>query len=360
MSYSGEPANFAYIIELGIIIANRAHVAVAALFVYDTLLTFSQEVSHIWGRQFSGTTVLYLVNRYGELAQKVLIILGLFPWQSITVRRLSLTSLSVFLYTCLTPSGRYSCTVISWMNDILSAITFLSISMFFALRVYAIMDRQVTLAVTVFVLASLLPAISLYQQSTISLSIVHAPVLGFGICQEHSTIFVGTYSILATTCRVATAASDLLVLVITLVKTFNMRRLASEHNIRTPLMTLLLRDGSLYFAAIFTLNVADVILLQLVTFGAVADIVTTLSVILISRFMLNLRDLSLADSEASRSSRAEFSSVRFTNVLVGTLGAPLVHGEPEAGLVDEDPQLKEEKPAQREELPEFVQGSSSG
>ncbi|THH30895.1 hypothetical protein EUX98_g3299 [Antrodiella citrinella] len=210
--FCGESPDFVYLVDLEIIVANRAHVAAAALFVYDTLLTFPQEVNHVWGRQFSGTTLLYFVNRYCLLAQKVLIILEVFPWQSISAR------------------------------------------------------------------------------------------LHRGIMVE-----------------------------------------------RDPHCDHISGD----FGAIFTFNLADIILLQVIAFGAVADFVTTLSVILISRFMLNLRDFYISDSEASGSSRTEFSSVRFTDVLVGTLGAPLVHGEPE------NDQEREGMRQRESVLQEFVQGSSS-
>ncbi|PSR73051.1 hypothetical protein PHLCEN_2v11073 [Hermanssonia centrifuga] len=47
--------------------------------------------------------------------------------------------------------------------------------------------------------------------------------------------------------RLALIVADLLVVVLTWVKTWETRRLASEAGIQVPLITLLLRDGTVYF-----------------------------------------------------------------------------------------------------------------
>ncbi|TCD62758.1 hypothetical protein EIP91_006430 [Steccherinum ochraceum] len=352
MSYANEPANSASEIELEIIAANYTHIAVAAVFLYDTLLTLPKEIDQIWLSKFSGATILYFVNRYCLLAQKILIFMQLFPWGSINVR---------LAFTMATDSSFHSCTAISWTNEILLVATFLVIALFFSLRIYAIRDRNLSEAVAVLALGCVLPALGLYQQATISLTVVRVPILGFVLCDEKSTISFDIYSRLATAGRVTITVSDLLVLILTLIKTFKIRRLAAEHDLRTPLVTLLLRDGSLYFAAIFTFNLLDIVLLQVGAFGAVADVVTTFSVILIARFILNLRTVHRRGDD-SISSRAEFSSIRFTDVLVGTLGASLVHGEDQPN-VDEPLSCREKQPARSlQPAPqlEFIQGSSSG
>lgn len=46
------------------VIAMYLHVASAALFVFDFLLTLGQEVELIWGQPHSLATLLFLVNRY--------------------------------------------------------------------------------------------------------------------------------------------------------------------------------------------------------------------------------------------------------------------------------------------------------
>ncbi|KAH7904006.1 hypothetical protein BJ138DRAFT_44995 [Hygrophoropsis aurantiaca] len=59
---------------------NYITAAAGALVVYDQALTFSQEVNHIWSRQWSLMTALYLIARYsGSLT-----IIGLAAWDVCT------------------------------------------------------------------------------------------------------------------------------------------------------------------------------------------------------------------------------------------------------------------------------------
>lgn len=46
-----------------------------ALWAYDYLLTFDQEVSHIWSRPITGTAILFILNRYVFLVFNVLNVL---------------------------------------------------------------------------------------------------------------------------------------------------------------------------------------------------------------------------------------------------------------------------------------------
>ncbi|TFY62698.1 hypothetical protein EVJ58_g3690 [Rhodofomes roseus] len=43
---------------------NSCAIAAAALYLYDTLLTFSDSIELIWQRKISGASMLYIVNRY--------------------------------------------------------------------------------------------------------------------------------------------------------------------------------------------------------------------------------------------------------------------------------------------------------
>lgn len=52
-------------------------VAVAlAMYVYDYVLTFGDEVRYIWRRPFSRIKMLYLILRYGVLFAEVVYFLG--------------------------------------------------------------------------------------------------------------------------------------------------------------------------------------------------------------------------------------------------------------------------------------------
>ena len=42
-----------------------------ALYIYDYAITFSREVDLFWGRRFTGASLLFLLNRYLNLAHMV-------------------------------------------------------------------------------------------------------------------------------------------------------------------------------------------------------------------------------------------------------------------------------------------------
>ena len=52
----------------------RSLVFFAVLLIYDYFITFSSEVSGIWRRRFTASTILFLANRYGSL------LIWVFSW----------------------------------------------------------------------------------------------------------------------------------------------------------------------------------------------------------------------------------------------------------------------------------------
>lgn len=53
-----------------------------ALLLYDYILTFRHEVRFVWGREISGATAMFLVNRYFIILSYLVIIVTEFPIQS--------------------------------------------------------------------------------------------------------------------------------------------------------------------------------------------------------------------------------------------------------------------------------------
>ncbi|KAL7277143.1 hypothetical protein ACG7TL_008989 [Trametes sanguinea] len=92
----------------------------------------------------------------------------------------------------------------------------------------------------------------------------------------------------------------------------------------------------MYFAVLFVFNVFDIVVLQIAVNGAIADFVTALSVILVARFLLRLREVG-TDDEGSTLQLSTIEIRRPASDLasmVDSLGAPLGRGshvvEPEA------------------------------
>lgn len=54
------------------------------LFVYDFILTFPQEIKCIWSRRFSGASLLFAVNRYAVLVNRLVRLVQLVQWKGYT------------------------------------------------------------------------------------------------------------------------------------------------------------------------------------------------------------------------------------------------------------------------------------
>ncbi|EKM50292.1 uncharacterized protein PHACADRAFT_201131 [Phanerochaete carnosa HHB-10118-sp] len=102
--------------------------------------------------------------------------------------------------------------------------------------------------------------------------------------------YLGVSDFLYTT-RGSLILADAIVLILTWIKTFRHWRNARRLKMKASLTTCLLRDGTMYFIALLALNIA-----QLLTFNfsdtditIINALITTLPLMLISRFIINLR-----------------------------------------------------------------------
>ncbi|KAI0078676.1 hypothetical protein K474DRAFT_1742944 [Panus rudis PR-1116 ss-1] len=361
MSFSDSDPQLAELVQYEIIVANYSHIAVTALFFYEYLITFTREVNQIWypchRRKVTGSTVLFFVNRYSAFMQRVLGILVILPWPGLNSNVcLTIRFNSVECFGGLTVIFS-SCKIIEWTSNTLLEISYIIIAVFFALRVYAITMADWRPAVIVLILGLVLPSAVMYQQSVTTYFVLPPGSLLKGSVRStfHQPAPADSKSIVGIISRSILILADLFVIVITLFKTFNVKMHASRAGVSAPLISLLVRDGSLYFLAIMFMNLLDIVLLRTIGYGAIADMITTISSILISRFILNLREIDLHDgfnaNSINRSSgayanddlrAAEFSSIHFaySNQLVGNMGASLNAGEDESQ--DEEPKADED------------------
>ncbi|KAH9931759.1 hypothetical protein B0H21DRAFT_761066 [Amylocystis lapponica] len=173
------------------------------------------------------------------------------------------------------------------MVDTLECAAYFVVAVFSALRVYAIRDQSMLWASAVLVLALVPFATNIYNFSR-----DHAYHSALG-CEMISTISITT--------RVCAIAVDFLLLFATLLTTFGIRFPTNMHS-RMSLMTMVLRDG------------------KLVQFPL-------LSSMLISRFVLDLRQVHLYNGGLSTSSFAPpDADMRSASGIIGNMGAPLRAG----------------------------------
>ncbi|OCH90118.1 hypothetical protein OBBRIDRAFT_624304 [Obba rivulosa] len=131
--------------------------------------------------------------------------------------------------------------------------------------------------------------------------------------------------------RACVIAADLLVLVVTWSKTYGILRDTRLSKMRPSIAIMLLRDGTLYFLLLLTLNILNIAGFSSHFFdSAIALFGTPLSSMIISHFLLNLRQAANAPQDDNLDTlnpsfiRSRTSSIKF-GAFVDNMGADLVH-----------------------------------
>ncbi|KAH9847240.1 hypothetical protein C2E23DRAFT_849498 [Lenzites betulinus] len=252
------------------------------LLYYDYCLTLTSEIELVWRRKWSPATGFYLAIRYGVLI---------------------VNTMSVFhVFFRGPPSGpgmtHESCQGVQDAILIFNVIYFAVISAFVALRISALWSRNWYLGIFLF-------ALGLINPSSVT------PMLAFGFeslpgprplvaCMSYLPNDADSIGSLTTKyfpiiCSVTGIVYELLCLLLTVGKTLSLYRDQREMGMSTRLTSLLLHDGSLYFAVLAILAVINIISATipigiLPAFTQVnADSARALTPILITRFIANLR-----------------------------------------------------------------------
>ncbi|KAI0926274.1 hypothetical protein AcV5_008776 [Taiwanofungus camphoratus] len=240
-------------------------VAVCTLIAYEHITTFSQEYELMWGTKMTGATLIFFVNRYLLLAYCIVTPLQVISWD---------TPLRFVLKPIV-------------MSKPFLITLYAAVAAFTALRTFAISGHSRYLALITLALALMPFCTTIY----ITIKQSYAYVVWFGVltCLLFSLVIIT---------RVCAITADVLVLATTWYKTYAIKREADLANVRVSLVTLLLRDGTLYFAIILMMNIVQIITGTINSlFNYVTVFLAPISSILISRFLLNLRQLSHPGSD---------------------------------------------------------------
>ncbi|KAH8075986.1 hypothetical protein BXZ70DRAFT_1013083 [Cristinia sonorae] len=242
--------------------AKMFSLASCVMLFYDMVLTFGDEVEKIWKQRFSGATVLWCINRYVSPLGYIVIIVSFHdPWPKSVCSR-------YVLYP-----------------EILKIFTACAIGIIFILRLYSIYSRNVYILVsfTVMLVAELAVKIWAFTDGTmLSLppELVGCILVGKSSASER---MVYTW--------VAELVFDTSVFLATLYRTLYLYRTA-EAGAAMSLIKIIMRDGIMYFAAIFVSNLVTVLMfvaappdLKVVN----ASFSTLITSLMVSRLMLNLR-----------------------------------------------------------------------
>ncbi|KAI0674248.1 hypothetical protein C8Q78DRAFT_966836, partial [Trametes maxima] len=169
--------------------------------VWEYVVTFDREVSLVWTRKVNGASMIFLLNRYIMLIQFA-VQLPLSFTISNEVRIIPLLGFE----PCSRP--------------------------FSALRAYAMSNRTWPVAVIVFLLSITPAGYNIVRFSLLPPCYLPSPKRD--VPDERS----GT-----TTTRICLIVADALVICVTWGRTYRFRASAAQANVKTSLLTLLLRDG---------------------------------------------------------------------------------------------------------------------
>ncbi|KAI0358794.1 hypothetical protein OH77DRAFT_1105488 [Trametes cingulata] len=305
--------------------AKMYSLASCVMLFYDIMITFGDEVENIWKQRFTGATVLWFLNRYVSPLGYIVIIVSFHDpsWSKSTCQR-------YVLYP-----------------EALKIVTAAAIGLIFILRLYSIYSKRsiILYGFGALLIAELAVKIWAFTDGTM----LQLPP-GFVGCILTGRSSPGDRLIYT---WVAELVFDSLVFIATLYRTLELYRRTVIGETQS-LITIIMRDGIMYFAAIFVSNLVTVLIFVFATPDLKvinASFSTLITSLMVSRLMLNLRievgrrgpvlhDSSggrvgdAGHSGAEESYELTASSKAFATSIIGNLGAPILTFE-RGGYEDE-------------------------
>ncbi|TBU29444.1 hypothetical protein BD311DRAFT_720632 [Dichomitus squalens] len=306
--------------------------AALALFIYDFILTLDSELMLFWTvGHVSGATILFLLNRYITLASQII--------DNNTI-----------------PSSVESAFAVDVAACVLEALQYLPWAAFSALRTYALCPDPYRrlISASVFALSSV-PIFTIMWTNLHGLSFVNDPVLGI---IPINPISVGTVLRVDVVTRSSVIASNLVVLCVTWLRTYETAKLSLRRLGKRSFASILLLDGTMYFLPLLVLSTLQMTFTLIGVSGAgvswcLADnlqvddnahfptsvivyLEEPLTSILTSRFLI---DLQKAQRKLAGSSRSvSLGEIAFqpqssgnTSRFIGSLGAQISFHEVDEG-----------------------------
>ncbi|KAJ3793303.1 hypothetical protein GGU11DRAFT_800327 [Lentinula aff. detonsa] len=295
-------------------ISNYASISGTTLWIADFIETLPTEINAIWQKKLTGASVLFLINRYSFLLSLIFGIPSSLPGND----------------------DNKQCDVNTNILDVLRLLAVASTNVLFALRVYAIYNKNRIILGTCSVLIISRLVIDILEQITSTgSSSAGTQFQSFSACvinvPDSNSHFQFVIPFIA-------LVYDIYIFGLTMRKTidlgFEMKRQG-----QSSVAHVIVQDEILYFLVVLLSAVIDAILsgITLKTLTETAALFSTISSpifnvlpnILISRLMLNLRTFhtSGTGNTLTTSQRAHFSSLHFaSNQMLGNIGAPLDGG----------------------------------
>ncbi|KII88678.1 hypothetical protein PLICRDRAFT_633547 [Plicaturopsis crispa FD-325 SS-3] len=251
-----------------IITHNYFHFLAIALFYYDQLLTTPDEIMYIWARPRSTSSIAFLFNRWFGF------------WANLTITVMSFIDI---------PDER--CHTYNFARQILLIISEVIVSYLLMLRTYALYQRSRRILYSILGVA--FAFIGLTGWSLTGQKSSATPNIYSG-CHIGNTPMTGIH--LAVPWE-ALFAFDTMIFFLTLSATYKGQHRHEGLMLtgdKLPLLSLLLRDGAMYFCGMAFANLANILTFYLssaILKGFLSTFASNLSVTLMSRLMLNLHSV---------------------------------------------------------------------
>ncbi|KAJ3552537.1 hypothetical protein NM688_g4102 [Phlebia brevispora] len=326
-------------------LTNYGVYAVTALAFYEYIITFKHEYHLFWKRKWSSATWILIASRYSMLA----VAITLLAPANAQVWRIILRSVYYLADTYF--SCRYHTNLLQTFAALVEALPSpVVVSAFSFLRVFALLDRNYYVSTFVLLLDLVpIPIAAILIHNT-AWQYVDSPVLGsacYGLnTLDPSTILQDSFPVTSRTTLitftvnlisvVTPIVADVTVLGVTFYKTYHHIKQASSVGIRVGLSEALLKNGSLCFVALLVISIIS-LLLDLVPalqngnpLGVLTQI---LPYVLVSRFLINLRQVdspNMSERSVKMDRFSQFSMPNFhvptINDFVGNMGESLEYG----------------------------------
>lgn len=236
-----------------------------ALLLYEYAITSDSEVSLFWVRKWPAS-ILFFAVRFLMLATALF---GIVTTASSDFTHLSSCMASIILSMFIQFTSLATIAVVS------------------AMRVYAVSGRRWLVAAFTLIVGAVPVGVNVYSATQAKIYLTD------GVCSYNSTISSREGFIFALLSRLCTVTCDIIVVATIWIKAY---RLVKTHvhawSCRPSLMWYLLRDGTAYFVVMLALNIVDICI---VYFDDEVDFIHStilpLSLILISRLLINLREV---------------------------------------------------------------------
>lgn len=236
-----------------------------AILYYDYLLTLSMEVDYFWKQQrwFSWTSLLFILNRY-------MAVFGVIP-------------IAMEFFADLSSDQCHLQTV----HQAISAATQAVVSALLVIRTYALYNRSKRMLAVLLVVYAIGAVAGIWSVTASNTSATSVSDVSTTSCNNLLTALQSDYLVAPWG---AMLLFDTTIFVLTLYKSVGLLRLAPRS---VPILQVMLRDGTIYFAVLMVVNIVNILTFLLgnaYTRGMGTSLINALSSDLVSRLMLNLRD----------------------------------------------------------------------